>query len=94
VIERIAEKIGLREPGDGWALFEVTPQSEHFIRGQEYIGDVLAEWEASKRTSMNMTRYQVCACVCMCVPWTIDHEAPIFLSALLHHHHHLTFCRQ
>ena len=59
VIVQIANKIGLHDPSDGWALFEVTPQIEHFIRGQEYLGDILAEWENSKRSSMNMTRYQV-----------------------------------
>lgn len=69
VIETVSGKIGLRDPSDGWALFEVTPQSEHFIRGQEYLGDVLAEWESAKRSSMSMTRYQVtgrCSCVCGC----------------------------
>jgi len=58
VISLLASKIGLREPGDGWALFEVTPQYEHFIRGQEYLGDVMAEWEVAKRSSMKASQYQ------------------------------------
>jgi myosin-7 len=55
-IAELAQKLNLRDT-DGWSLFETTPQSEHFIRGQEYIGDILAEWEAAKRTSMQMTKY-------------------------------------
>ena len=39
IIITIAEKIGLRDAADGWALYEVTPQAEHFIRGQEYLGE-------------------------------------------------------
>jgi hypothetical protein len=59
VIINLADKIGLQTSTDGWALFEVTPQSEHYVRGPEYIGDVLADWENSKRSSMNMTGYKV-----------------------------------
>lgn len=56
VILAIAGKIGLKATA-GWALFESTPQAEHFIRNHEYIGDILAEWEADKRSSMKMSKY-------------------------------------
>lgn len=36
VIAAIASKIGLRTIA-GWALFESTPQAEHFIRNHEYV---------------------------------------------------------
>jgi hypothetical protein len=42
----------------GWALFESTPQSEHYIRSFEYVGDILAEWEAAKRSSMEQTSHK------------------------------------
>lgn len=57
VILAIASKVGLLTTA-GWALFESTPQAEHFIRNHEFIGDILAEWEAEKRSSMKMTKYQ------------------------------------
>eukprot|EP00036_Acanthoecidae_sp_10tr_P012400 CAMPEP_0206295594 /NCGR_PEP_ID=MMETSP0106_2-20121207/5245_1 /ASSEMBLY_ACC=CAM_ASM_000206 /TAXON_ID=81532 /ORGANISM="Acanthoeca-like sp., Strain 10tr" /LENGTH=2074 /DNA_ID=CAMNT_0053726249 /DNA_START=150 /DNA_END=6370 /DNA_ORIENTATION=- len=57
VIAAIAAKIGLQNTA-GWALFESTPQVEHFIRNHEYVGDILAQWEAEQRTSMKMTKYQ------------------------------------
>ncbi len=57
MIAELAGKIGLQDT-DGWALFERTPDSEHFVRGQEYICDILAEWEAAKRSSMQLTKYQ------------------------------------
>lgn len=57
VVQTVAAKIGLRST-DGWALFESTPQAEHFIRGHEYLGDILAEWEVSKRSSAQMSKYQ------------------------------------
>eukprot|EP00039_Didymoeca_costata_P024022 m.9005 g.9005 ORF g.9005 m.9005 type:complete len:2048 (+) comp3994_c0_seq1:287-6430(+) len=56
VIAAVAEKIGLQNTA-GWALFESTPQAEHFIRNYEYVGDILAEWEAAKRSSMQMSKY-------------------------------------
>lgn len=57
VIIAIAEKMGLQKVA-GWALFESNPASEHFIRNHEYIGDVLAEWELAKVSSMKMSKYQ------------------------------------
>lgn len=59
-IKSLAEKIGLLDTL-GWALFEVTPDFEHYLRGQTYIGDVLAEWEAAQRTSVQMSKYQTMA---------------------------------
>lgn len=56
VIGAVADKIGLQNTA-GWALFESTPQAEHFIRNYEYVGDILAEWEAARRTSMQMSKY-------------------------------------
>lgn len=56
-IEAIGSKINLADL-DGWALFEASPQSEHFIRGQEYMGDILAEWERDHRESMQLSKYQ------------------------------------
>ena len=57
VIVDLAEKIGLKD-AEGWALFETTPDYEHFVRGQEYICDLLAQWELAKRSSLQMTKYQ------------------------------------
>lgn len=53
----IAQKINLLDL-DGWALFEASPQSEHFIRGQEYMGDILSEWERDHRESLQLSKYQ------------------------------------
>lgn len=44
VIKALAEKIELQNV-DGWALFEVNPEKEHFVRSHEYIADILAQWE-------------------------------------------------
>ena len=44
VIKALAEKIELQNV-DGWALFEVNPDKEHFVRSHEYIADILAQWE-------------------------------------------------
>ena len=37
--------------------FQVNPEQEHFIKGHEYIADVLSQWERDKRSSMVMTKY-------------------------------------
>lgn len=44
VIKALADKIELQNV-DGWALFEVDPDKEHFVRSHEYIADILAQWE-------------------------------------------------
>ena len=56
-LDAVGQKIQLADL-DGWALFEASPQSEHFIRGQEYIGDILAEWERDHRESLQLSKYQ------------------------------------
>lgn len=56
VIAAVAGKIHLQSTA-GWALFESTPQSEKYIRNHEYVGDILSEWEAAKRDSMQMSKY-------------------------------------
>ena len=35
----------------------MNPEREHFIKGFEYIADVLAQWERDRRSSMTMTKY-------------------------------------
>ena len=44
VVHDIAQKIDLQST-DGWALFEVTPDMEYYIKGHEYIADILSQWE-------------------------------------------------
>lgn len=44
VLDSVARKIGLRSV-EGWALFEMTTDYERYIRGYEYIADVLTQWE-------------------------------------------------
>lgn len=57
VVEQLSAKILLKD-SDGWALFESTPDSEHFIRSTDYLLDFIAEWEADQRESMTATKYQ------------------------------------
>ena len=57
MVEDLAKKIGLQST-DGWAIFEQTPDSEHFIKAQEYVCDLLSQWEVAKRTSLQLTKYQ------------------------------------
>lgn len=40
-----------------FSLWQVNPEKEHFIKGHEYIADVLSQWERDKRSSMKMTKY-------------------------------------
>jgi hypothetical protein len=56
VITELASKIGLLDT-DGWGIFEHTPEGDHYLRGPEYVGDVLSEWEAAKRNSMQPSKY-------------------------------------
>ncbi|EDQ90831.1 uncharacterized protein MONBRDRAFT_15843, partial [Monosiga brevicollis MX1] len=56
VVDAIANKIDLKDP-DGWALFETNPDEEHYVRGQDYLGDILSRWESKARSSMQMSKY-------------------------------------
>eukprot|EP00118_Oscarella_pearsei_P025077 m.307450 g.307450 ORF g.307450 m.307450 type:complete len:2013 (+) comp42307_c0_seq1:102-6140(+) len=56
VLRVLADKIELKNV-DGWALYEVNPEREHYIRGYEYIADILASWERDRRSSIQMTKY-------------------------------------
>jgi len=57
VIQAVADKMSLQSTA-GWSLFESTPQAEHFIRGHEYVGDILAEWEQDDRSSLQAKPYK------------------------------------
>ena len=48
----------------------MNPEKEHFIKGHEYIADILSMWERDKRSSVTMTKYS-----------TISHK-PSFSAAL------------
>jgi myosin-7 len=56
VVRVLADKIELQNV-DGWALYEVNPERERYIRGVEYIADLLAIWERDRRSSIQMTKY-------------------------------------
>ncbi|XP_036363570.1 unconventional myosin-X isoform X1 [Octopus sinensis] len=47
ILDKVAHKIGLQSV-EGWALYEVTAEHERFIRGYEYVADILAQWEQQK----------------------------------------------
>ena len=38
-------------------IHQVNPEHEHFIKGHEYIADILSQWEKDKRSSITMTKY-------------------------------------
>ncbi|GAB1607514.1 unconventional myosin-X isoform X1 [Argonauta hians] len=48
ILDKVAHKIGLQSV-EGWALYEVTAEHERFIRGYEYVADILAQWEQQKQ---------------------------------------------
>ncbi|XP_076097464.1 myosin-VIIa-like isoform X5 [Mytilus galloprovincialis] len=56
VLDSVARKIGLRSV-EGWALFEMTTDYERYIRGYEYIADVLTQWELQERKSAQLSKY-------------------------------------
>lgn len=47
ILEKVAQKIGLQSV-EGWALYEDTSEHERFIRGYEYVADILAQWDQQK----------------------------------------------
>jgi myosin-7 len=50
VIEAVAQAIGI-ESAVGWAIYETTPEAEHWIHDREYIADVLSDWESARMFS-------------------------------------------
>ncbi|RDD47470.1 Unconventional myosin heavy chain 6 [Trichoplax sp. H2] len=56
VTKLLAKAIGLQNY-DGWALYESTPDADSYIRGHEFLVDVLAQWEIDNRTSAIMRNY-------------------------------------
>ncbi|XP_060082957.1 myosin-I heavy chain-like [Ylistrum balloti] len=57
VLDNVARKIGLRAV-EGWALYEVTSDYERYIKGYEYVADVLAQWEIHERMSSIPKKYE------------------------------------
>jgi myosin-7 len=56
VIQDLSNRVELSST-DGWALFEVNPDHESYIKGHTYIADIVSQWERDKRSSMHMTQY-------------------------------------
>jgi myosin-7 len=56
-IKDLSKRIDLPDTA-GWSIYEVYPDSEYVVKGNDVIADILARWELEKRNSATETKYQ------------------------------------